>query len=84
MRRIALPDMRVRMRSWPRVMRSRNMLISHVVRNHVQPEPRATPVHSHSMTLTRSVSIPIKVNSHSIHTRVPGLVTDIRNPFRNS
>lgn len=82
--RMADPQMRVRMWSWPMVMRSRNELMAQVMRNQDVAEPSAVPAHSENMAAGRVVSMPKNVKSHSMQTRVPGLVTEIRNPLRAS
>ena len=82
MSRMAAPQMRVRMWSWPMVMRSRKVLMTHVMRHQEVAEPRDVPAHSAAMTDGVAVSTFRKVNSYSMQTRVPGLVTDMRKPLR--
>ena len=65
------------------VMRSRKELIPHVIRHQDVAEPMAVPAHSASMTEVREVSMLSNVNSQSMQTRVPGLVTEMRKPLRN-
>ena len=63
MSRMAAPQMRVRMWSWPMVMRSRKVLMTHVMRHQEVAEPREVPAHSAAMTDGVAVSTFRKVNS---------------------